>query len=77
MTTNGSTEVAVDLNGLTKQFGRQVAVRDLSLQIRKGTTFGFLGPNGAGKTTTIRMLMGPAAQGHRDGERVGNRPGRR
>jgi ABC-2 type transport system ATP-binding protein len=45
-------------SGLTKQFGKLVAVRDVSLQIEAGQVFGFLGPNGAGKTTTIRMLAG-------------------
>src|SRR3984893_19068757 len=45
-------------NGLTKNFGKLVAVRDLSLVVRAGEVFGFLGPNGAGKTTTIRMLTG-------------------
>jgi ABC-2 type transport system ATP-binding protein len=35
-----------------------VVVRDLSMQVRRGTIFGFLGPNGSGKTTTIRMLCG-------------------
>src|ERR1700704_6251291 len=45
-------------NGLTKKFGKLVAVRDLSLEVRAGEVFGFLGPNGAGKTTTIRMLTG-------------------
>ncbi|CUS02873.2 ABC transporter related [Candidatus Promineifilum breve] len=41
---------------LTKQFGDQVAVDRLNLDIAEGEVFGFLGPNGAGKTTTIRML---------------------
>src|ERR1700704_2242390 len=45
-------------NGLTKKFGKLVAVRDLSLEVRAGEVFGFLGPNGAGKTTTIRLLTG-------------------
>ena len=44
--------------GLTKSFGKLVAVRDLSLEIGAGEVFGFLGPNGAGKTTSIRMLTG-------------------
>jgi ABC-2 type transport system ATP-binding protein len=51
-------EIAIDVEGLTKSFdGRQV-VRDLSMQVKRGTIFGFLGPNGSGKTTTIRMLCG-------------------
>jgi ABC-2 type transport system ATP-binding protein len=43
---------------LTKHFGHVHAVKDLSLNIKKGEIFGFLGLNGAGKTTTIRMLLG-------------------
>src|SRR3984893_3082979 len=51
-------EIVIDVHGLTKSFrGRQV-VRDLSMQVKRGTIFGFLGPNGSGKTTTIRMLCG-------------------
>ena len=44
--------------GLTKTFGRLVAVDDLDLTVYAGELFGFLGPNGAGKTTTIKMLTG-------------------
>lgn len=62
MTTTGSSDLAVVLAGMTKRFGRQTAVHDLSLQIPKGTTLGFLGPNGAGKTTTIKVLMGLLAR---------------
>ena len=48
----------VDIQGLSKRFGRATAVDDVSLSIRPGTTLGLLGPNGAGKSTTLRMLMG-------------------
>jgi len=51
-------DVVIDVHGLTKSFGGRVVVRDLSMQVRRGTIFGFLGPNGSGKTTTIRMLCG-------------------
>jgi ABC transporter len=51
-------DVVIDVNGLTKSFGGRVVVRDLSMQVKRGTIFGFLGPNGSGKTTTIRMLCG-------------------
>ena len=44
--------------GLTKAFGKEKAVVDLDMNIKKGEIYGFLGPNGAGKTTTIRMLLG-------------------
>src|SRR5258706_6281335 len=48
----------VTVSGLTKQFGRVAAVRDLTFEARPGTVTGFLGPNGAGKTTTLRMMLG-------------------
>jgi ABC-2 type transport system ATP-binding protein len=48
----------IEITGLTKSFGRLVAVDDLSLQIPKGTVFGFLGPNGSGKSTTVKMVTG-------------------
>jgi ABC-2 type transport system ATP-binding protein len=45
-------------SGLTKSYGRTVAVSDLSFSVRPGVVTGFLGPNGAGKTTTMRMMLG-------------------
>jgi ABC-2 type transport system ATP-binding protein len=48
----------IDVRGLTKKFDGRTVVRNLSMQVRRGTIFGFLGPNGSGKTTTIRMLCG-------------------
>ncbi len=45
-------------SNLTKIFPERVAVKDLSLNVKKGELLGLLGPNGAGKTTTIRMLSG-------------------
>jgi spermidine/putrescine transport system ATP-binding protein len=50
--------VAVELTGVTKQFGDFVAVHDLDLQIRDGEFFSLLGPSGCGKTTTLRMIAG-------------------
>jgi ABC-2 type transport system ATP-binding protein len=51
-------DIAIDVEGLTKSFDGRTVVRDLSMQVKRGTIYGFLGPNGSGKTTTIRMLTG-------------------
>jgi ABC-2 type transport system ATP-binding protein len=45
-------------NGLTKRYGRQLAVDRLSIEVPAGVVAGFIGPNGAGKTTTMAMLLG-------------------
>ena len=45
-------------HGLTKSFGRFLAVDGVDLDVREGDRYGFLGPNGSGKTTVIRMLLG-------------------
>jgi ABC-2 type transport system ATP-binding protein len=50
----------IEAAGLTKRFGDQVAVDDLSFSASAGQVTAFLGPNGAGKTTTFRMLLGLA-----------------
>ena len=50
--------LVVETRGLTKRFGRIVAVDNLHMQIHRGEVYGFLGANGAGKTTTLRMLTG-------------------
>lgn len=47
----------LELNKVTKSFGKKTAVSDISLNLKQGEIYGFLGPNGAGKTTTIRMIM--------------------
>lgn len=49
---------AVEIDGLTRRFGKFTAVDDVSFKVKKGEIFGFLGANGAGKTTLIRMLCG-------------------
>ncbi len=51
-------DVAIGAEGLTKRFASFTAVRDVSLQVRRGEVYGLLGANGAGKTTTIKMLCG-------------------
>jgi ABC-2 type transport system ATP-binding protein len=51
-------DIVIDVEGLSKSFDGREVVHDLSMQVRRGTIYGFLGPNGSGKTTTIRMLCG-------------------
>ncbi len=48
----------IRLEGLTKTYGKFVAVDNIDLHVPRGTMFGFLGPNGAGKTTTLRIIAG-------------------
>ena len=48
----------IKIRQLTKEFGTQVAVRKIDLDIPAGQLVGLLGPNGAGKSTTIKMLTG-------------------
>jgi ABC-2 type transport system ATP-binding protein len=50
-------ETKIRIEKLTKFYGKQRGIEDLSLEIYSGEIFGFLGPNGAGKTTTIRCMM--------------------
>lgn len=74
---------------LTKRFGDETAVDDLSMEVREGTIFGFIGPSGSGKTTTVRLLTGvqspsegtarvmgtePSAFGERERARIGYMP---
>jgi len=51
-------DIVIDVHGLTKKFNGRAVVSNLSMQVKRGTIYGFLGPNGSGKTTTIRMLCG-------------------
>jgi ABC-2 type transport system ATP-binding protein len=53
-----SPDIVIDVHHLTKKFDGRAVVRDLSMQVKRGSIYGFLGPNGSGKTTTIRMLCG-------------------
>ncbi|HET9509487.1 MAG TPA: ABC transporter ATP-binding protein [Gaiellaceae bacterium] len=48
----------IEVQGLSKRFGRTQAVKDLSFRVDPGTITGFLGPNGAGKSTTLRAILG-------------------
>ena len=52
------TMYAIQTNQLSRSFGALKAVDRLTLEVPRGTVFGFLGPNGSGKTTTIRLLLG-------------------
>ena len=56
--TEAAAEIAIDVKGLSKSFDGREVVHDLSMQVKRGSIYGFLGPNGSGKTTTIRMLCG-------------------
>lgn len=82
-------ESLIRASGLTKNFGEQAAVNDVSFEIPKGTIFGFIGPSGCGKTTTVRLLTGmylptageasvlgrdPRRFSRRDRERIGYMP---
>ena len=51
-------QIIIETEGLTKIYGHQTAVDNLTFQIFEGEVFGFLGPNGAGKTTTLLMFLG-------------------
>ncbi|HET6958493.1 MAG TPA: ABC transporter ATP-binding protein [Vicinamibacterales bacterium] len=55
----------IEVQNLTKRYGRVTAVNDVSFRVERGEILGFLGPNGAGKTTTMRILTGymPATEG--------------
>jgi ABC-2 type transport system ATP-binding protein len=53
-----SSSPPIQLEHLTKRYGKQRGVDDITLSLEPGEVFGLLGPNGAGKTTTIRLLMG-------------------
>lgn len=48
---------AIELNQVTKKFGKQTAVDRIDLAVPQGSIYGFIGPNGSGKTTTLRMIL--------------------
>ena len=51
-------EHVIQVQNLTKIYGKLMAVNHINFEVLKGEIYGFLGPNGAGKTTTLRMLTG-------------------
>ena len=53
-----ATRAGITITQLTKKYGREVAVDDVSFSIREGEIFGIIGPNGAGKTTTVECISG-------------------
>ena len=57
MTDNSSSEIMIETEGLSKYYGKFVAVENLSFSIRKGEVVAFLGPNGAGKSTLTALLL--------------------
>ena len=66
-------EAVIVAHGLTKQFGKLVAVDHLDLRVCRAEVYGFLGPNGCGKSTTIRMLCGLLAPTSGDVEVLGHK----
>src|SRR5437588_8252575 len=56
----GTNEPVVVIHGLTKKYGKFVALDQLTMSVSRGQILGFIGPNGAGKTTTIKILVGLA-----------------
>ncbi|HEU4759839.1 MAG TPA: ATP-binding cassette domain-containing protein, partial [Dehalococcoidia bacterium] len=59
-------DVVLRTVGLSRRYGRLLALSDLNLEVRRGHVYGFLGPNGSGKTTTIALILGLIApsRGH-------------
>ncbi|MBX6764461.1 MAG: ABC transporter ATP-binding protein [Rubrobacteraceae bacterium] len=68
-------DLVVETRGLTKRYGRVLAVDGVDLHVRRGEIYGFLGRNGAGKTTTLRMLLGLIRPTAGEARVLGQRPG--
>src|SRR5665811_1557095 len=55
---NQTEDSVISARHLTKKFGGEAAVQDVSFEVPRGSIFGFIGPSGSGKTTTVRLLTG-------------------
>ena len=62
--------VVIEIEHLTKDYGHNRGVFDVTFSVEKGEVYGFLGPNGAGKTSAIRHIMGTSTKRTNSGERV-------
>ncbi len=71
---NGARRPAIVAQGLTKQFGDEVAANDLSFEVPEGIIFGLIGPSGSGKTTTVRLLTGVYGPTSGEARVLGERP---
>src|SRR5215217_1195533 len=71
------TDVAIQVEDLSKDYGDYRAVRGISFTVRRGEVFGLLGPNGAGKTTTVEILEGYRARSAGRVSVLGHDPGDR
>lgn len=67
-------ETILKTNGLTKRFGRKIAVNHVNMTLNKGDIYGFIGRNGAGKTTLMRMVLGTAFVSEGEMELFGGQP---
>jgi ABC-type multidrug transport system ATPase subunit len=54
----------IQIQNLTKYYGKTLALDSVNLEVEQGEVFGFIGPNGAGKTTTLRILLGLLRKKH-------------
>ena len=57
-TVAAGTDLAIEVHGLRKRFGRTDVLQGIDLAVPRNSVFGFLGPNGAGKSTTMKILVG-------------------
>ncbi|HKI01452.1 MAG TPA: ATP-binding cassette domain-containing protein, partial [Thermoanaerobaculia bacterium] len=58
MSSEVSPNSMVSVQGMTRRYGKVVAVEDVTFEVQRGEMFGLIGPDGAGKTTTLRVILG-------------------